>query len=565
MKILWSFLIALTLVPAAAAQRSLSIERFHADIVVSRDASIEVTETLQVRFDGSWNGIFCNIPVRYRTPQGFDWTLRLELLSVTAPGEGELRVEQSRQGHYRQYKIWVPGADDTVKTVVLHYRAHNALRFFESHDELYWNVTGDEWEIPIEQASAEISLPGGAEGVRAIAYNGPYGATSQDAEVVVSGSRVSVALDTRLDFQEGLTAVVGWNKGLVDEPTSTDKALGFVAVNWPLALPLPVFVLMFMLWRRHGRDPEELPVVVQYQAPDGLSPAEAGTLMDNSADMRDIIATVVDLAVKGHIRIEEQEVPKLFGLWSTQEFVFHRQPGSATLKKHEKRVLSGIFDGRGDTVALSELENEFYSSIPGIGGAVLDELVKLGYYRQRPGRVQAAWIAVAMVLALTIFGVGMVAAARWQLSPLPWIFAAVCSGLIVGSFALVMPARTIQGARMREKVLGFEEFMRRVEKEHFTEVELTPDLFERGLPYAIAFGVAKQWSGAFAGLFSEPPRWYVGHNLSHFDAAVFSSRMGELTSRASSTMSSAPRSSGGSGFSGGSSGGGGGGGGGGGF
>ena len=122
--------------------------------------------------------------------------------------------------------------------MVLRYRAKNGLRFFEDHDELYWNVTGDEWDVPIGAASARIELPAGATGVRAIAFNGAYGSTAQDAEVIIEGTAVRVTMPQPLGFHEGLTAVVGWDKGLVAEPTTTDRALGFLASNWPLGIPL---------------------------------------------------------------------------------------------------------------------------------------------------------------------------------------------------------------------------------------------------------------------------------------------------------------------------------------
>ena len=176
---------------------------------------MDVTETITAKFTGSWNGIYRTVPVEYRTPQGFNWTLRLELLGATGTDGQALKVEGERDRHYIKYKIWVPGAEDATRTVVLRYRAKNGLRFFEDHDELYWNVTGDEWDVPIEAASARIELPAGATGVRAIAFNGAYGSTAQDAEVVIEGTAVRVTMPQPLGFHEGLTAVVGWDKGLV--------------------------------------------------------------------------------------------------------------------------------------------------------------------------------------------------------------------------------------------------------------------------------------------------------------------------------------------------------------
>jgi uncharacterized membrane protein len=556
-----------SLARAQDADRSLAIERFAADIAVGRDGVVDVSETITARFTGSWNGIYRTVPVDYRSPQGFNWTLDLELVGASLEGRA-LEVERERVRHFVKYKIWIPGARDTTRTVVLRYRARNGLRFFEDHDELYWNVTGDEWDVPIGAASARITLPAGGTGIRATAFNGVYGATAQDAEVVVEGSTVRVNLPGPLGFYEGLTAVVGWDKGLVAEPTAGDRVRRFLASNWALAIPIPVFLVMLALWRRVGRDPRRLPVAVRYEPPDALTPAEAGTLMDYSADMRDITATLVDLAVRGHLRIEEREESALLGLMTKREYLFHRltPPADAPpLGAHESRMLGGLFEAGTFTVKLSDLDDEFYQHLPGIRDAIFERLVERRLYRSRPDKVKGRWMVGAVVLGGLIFGFGTAMAARFQLGPLPFVIAAVASGLIVAGFGRIMPARTTEGARALERVLGFEEFLRRVDGERLERVVKTPEMFERFLPFAMAFGVERKWAKAFQDIIREPPTWYVGSGTGPFDLRGFSTRLGTLSSRAESAMTSSPRSSGGSGFSGGSSGGGSGGGGGGGF
>jgi hypothetical protein len=552
------------------AQRSLAIKRFDATIVVNRDGAVDITESITAKFTGSWNGIYRTVPVEYRTPQGFSWTLRLDFLgATTGPERQALRVEQSRERHYMKYKIWVPGAEDATHTVNLHYRAKNGLRFFEDHDELYWNVTGDEWDVPIEAATARIELPAGATGVRAIAFNGAYGSTARDAVVETEGTTIRLTMPKRLEFHEGLTAVVGWDKGIVAEPTRTERALGFFSSNWPLAIPIGVFFGMFAIWSRVGRDPGRLPVVVQYDPPDHLTPAEAGTLIDAAADMRDVTATLVDLAVRGYLRIEETDESLLFGLVKRREYVFHRlEPpkGVTGLAPHEGGVLRGIFENGKTRVELSDLEDEFYQHLSGIRDGIFDRLVNRGLYRARPDTVKSRWLFGGIALGVVVTILGTMIGAKLGLTPLPTIIAGVTSGLIVAAFGRIMPARTVKGARVLERVLGFEEFMRRVEKERFERVVKTPEMFERLLPYAMAFQVERRWARAFQDICHEPPTWYVGGGSgTSFDLNRFSSRLADMSSRSQSTMSSSPRSSGGSGFSGGSSGGGSGGGGGGGF
>jgi hypothetical protein len=554
----------------ATAQRTLAIERFDATIRVARDGSIEVTERITARFTGSWNGIYRTIPVKYRTAQGFNWTLGLTLQGATDARGPSLRTEAGRERHYVKIKIWVPGAQDATQTIVLRYRATNGLRFFEDHDELYWNVTGDEWDVPIEAAAATIELPAGATGVRAIAFNGAYGSTAQEASVETRGTTVRIAMPHALAFHEGLTAVVGWDKGLVAAPTSAARAAGVLRSNWPLAIPVPVFFAALALWRRRGRDPARRPVAVRYEPPAELTPAEAGTLIDNAADMRDITATLVDLAVRGHLKIEERDDRKFLGLIGSREFVLHRLPppaGAPALTRHERRLYDGIFGGRGDVVELSELEDEFYTELPGIRDAVFDRLLGRRFYRARPDRVRTAWMVGGAVLGGVIAVGGAAVSGALLMTPVPFVVAGVLVAVILLAFGAVMPARTEAGARALEQVLGFEEFLRRVESEQYQRVAIGhPEWFDRYLPFAMAFGVEKKWARAFEGIYTESPGWYVGPSVTHFSASRFSGSLANLSSAASSTLASSPRSSSGSGFGGGgSSGGGGGGGGGGGF
>lgn len=559
----------LVIAQPATAQRTLAIEKFAANIVVNTDGTIDVTETITARFSGKWNGIYRTVPVDYRTPQGFNWSIRLNGTSATSPDSSDLKLESSRTGHYQKFKIWVPGAEDATKTISFHYKASNGLRFFDDHDELYWNITGDEWDVPIEAAEATITLPEGADGVRAIAFNGDYGSRAQEADVKIEGRTVRVRMPHPLGFHEGVTAVIGWNTGLVARPTAVDKASGFLAVNWPLLLPLPVLLGMLTLWWKRGRDPRKRPVTVQYEPPQDVSPAEAGVLMDERADLRDVIATLVDMAVRGYIRIEEKDEPRLFGLFTSKEFVFHRlkPPGEwRDLQLHERLLLEGLFDGHGDSVELSDLKNEFYKSLGGIKTAVTHRLVEQGYYRADPATVRSRWRFGAIFAGFVTFALGGVLGARFGFTPLPFMVAGALIALILAVIGHLMPARTVPGTRTLEQVLGFEEFLSRVEKENYARVVKTPEMFERFLPYAMAFGVERTWAKAFKDIVRQPPNWYVGGNISGFDTGSFTGRMSALSSSAGSAMSSSPRSSGGSGFSGGgSSGGGGGGGGGGGF
>ncbi|MBA5873871.1 MAG: DUF2207 domain-containing protein [Nitrospira sp. CR1.2] len=549
----------LSLLPAEA--RSFVLSRFDVDLQVLPSGDLLVTETVSPRFEGSWNGIERLIPVDYRTPQGFNYQLRLDMVSVTDEQGNALQYESSRERHYRNFKIWIPGATDATRTFVLTYRVRNGLKFFDDHDELYWNVTGDEWDVPIEQASARILLPPNAAGVRALAFTGAYGAREEAATVSIDGSRITMTMTRQLGFREGLTAVVGWDKGLVAGPTSVDRAQQFLGANWPLAVPPCVLAVMLRLWWTRGRDPRLRPIVVAYEPPDKLTPAEVGTLADESPDVRDITATVVHLAVRGYLRIKEQKTEQLFGLWTSTDYAFHRitpKENWAGLPAHERLLLQALYkDVDGDAVSLGSLENTFYRSLPGIRDAIFDSLQARAYYGQRPDRVKQNYYLAGGALALGLtFGLAAVAD-NWELAPPAFFTAGILSGVIVAGFGRIMPARTVKGTRALEGVLGFEEFLTRVEADRFERVVKTPELFETFLPYAMALGVETNWARAFESIVTTAPAWYQGSDLAQFNTRGFTRRMGDMASRTGSTMTSAPRSSGGSGFSGGGSSGGG--------
>jgi uncharacterized membrane protein len=564
-------LLFLFVLASAASARQLKIEKFSAEIFVQADSTLDVTETIEANFIGVWHGLYRTIPVEYVTPQGFNYSLFVKLAGVTDAAGQTLKVESSRQGHYLKWKIYVDDATDARRTIQVHYRVRNGLKFFEDHDELYWNVTGDEWDVPIEDATAQILLPPGVTGVRTNEFTGAYGSRAQNANVTASENTVEVSMLRPLSFHEGLTVVVGWDKGLVKEPGPGDLINQFLASNWPIFFPIPVFLCMLWLWFTRGRDPRVNPVAVQYAPPEGMTPAEAGALVDENAAMRDITATIVDLAVRGYIVIEESEKSGLLGLVHNKEYVFHLKKGLREwpgLKAHEMALLAGIFSNGMETdVSLSSLQNVFYKNLPGIKGNIFDALMEHGYFQHRPDYVRGSYLAGGLILgALLLFG-GVALSQKLGMAPTPFFVAAILSAGIIAGFGWFMPARTASGAKVLADVLGFEDFLTHVEADQMKRIGQTPETFEKFLPYAMALGVEKKWVGAFQNIYTQPPSWYQGGYLNgSFYPLMFINSLDNMTTRASSVMASAPRSSGGSGFGGGgSSGGGFGGGGGGGF
>jgi uncharacterized membrane protein len=561
---------ALFLAAPTTYARDLTIQRFDETVTVNPNGTIEVTEIIEARFTGFWHGIYRTIPVEYDTPQHLNYSLLLEPLSVTDDDGHPLKYEQKREGRYLKFKISVPDAQDTTKTVMLHYRILNAIRFFEDHDELYWNVTGGEWDAPIRTASAKIELPDGVTGLHAIAFTGAYGSRESDAQVEARSNIVQVSTNHPLSYREGLTVVAGWDKGFVHPPSTAAKIALFFRSNWPLLLPVVAFFIMFWLWWTRGRDPERGSIAVQYEPPDKLTPGECGTLVDNEAAMRDITATLVDLAVKGYLTIEQKDESHLLGLTHSKEYIFHlKRPSTewSTVRPHELEMLSALFDdGSLASVKLSELQNHFYTHLPAIRTRIFDALMADGYYLHRPDTVRQGYIGAGIVIGILLFVFGGALGAATGVAHLTWVIAAILTAAVICILGWFMPARTLSGARTFEKILGFEQFLERVESDRLERIVKTPEMFEKFLPYAMALRCEKKWVAAFAGIAMQPPQWYSGPYGSGFVPYMFVNDLNVMSAQASSVMASAPRSSsggsgfGGGGFSGGGFGGGGGGG-----
>jgi uncharacterized membrane protein len=422
--------------------------------------------------------------------------------------------------------------------------------------------------MPIDKVHARVMLPTSVSPTQTAVYTGESGSRAADATIQASGNEVDFRLLRGLAPYEGMTIGVGWPAGhIATRPSEAQQRLAGVVLWSPLMLPLIVFTLAFKTWQKRGRDPKEGSYVVRYEPVDGTSPAELGTLVDHRAQMHDITATLVDLAVRGFIRIEEVTESRFLGLSKSTDYIIHiirKRSEWTSLKPHEQRYLEALSSAAprdAYVVKVSELENKFYKSLPKIRDSIYDSLVASGYYLERPDQVKVKWGALAVFCLFAGIGLAILATVRgWvMISPFVLGAAAALSAVIVFVFSLIMPARTAIGARAREATLGFKEFLERVETERYRKMITSPELFERYLPFAMAFGVADKWARAFEDIYRDPPSWYTG-GTGHFSPSGFASSMGNMSSAAASSMSSSPSSSGsgGGGSSGAGSGGGGG-------
>jgi len=573
--VLLGMLLPLEMAALRAQERSIEVRRFDADIELREDGTAEIRETIRIDFRGSWNGLIRTIPIQYRDARGLAYRLGFELLGVT-DGSGEaLRVERHWSRGELELQIYLPGASDATREIVIHYLVRHAIRFDEELDEFYWNVTGNDWDMPIGEAHARVRLPAGTAGLQALSYVGRIGSSERGSDPVpLPGAEgFSFSSPRPLDFREGLTIAIGWTPGAIRRPSLLQRVRFFLESNWPLALPLLSLLLMARLWWTRGRDPARGSVPPEYRPPAGLTPAEAGTLLDHSPDPADLSGTIVHLAIRGYLRIEEAPRPRAFGLLGEEmDYRLVRLMGPeawSDLKIHERSVMKGLFaDAPSGERLLSQLEQRFYERLDQIRSEIYRSLVERGAYHRRPDRVVQSYIGIGIGVLLAGLMVAVLLVEEGFPSPLVAFGSALLTALPVVLFGLVMPARSEQGVRELTHLLGLQEFLRRVESDRFRRMITSPAQFEELLPYAMVLGVDPRWSEAFEGILVEPPRWYVGaHPGTPFRPRLLASSMQGFSTRSGSALTSAPRSTpggsafgggGGGGFSGGGFGGGGG-------
>ena len=554
-------LIVLLAFVATAAARDWRLARFDTHMTVAQDGTAAVTERLDVVFVGTFHGIYRDIPIEYPGPHGSNYTLFLKVTSVTDGDGNKLKYDSSTQNGNRHLKIYIPDAENTTRTVQIDYTVRNGVRWFDDHDELYWNVTGNDWPVPIDSASATITFPANTAGeLRAQAFTGLYGSQEQDATVQVQGNTVTVESNNPLSMREGLTADVYITKGVLTQPSKLTEAMWFLRSNVIVLLPLWAFIVMFFFWWTKGRDPKpDISVAPMYEPPKGMTPAEVGTLVDDVVHPRDITSTLVDLAVKGYLKIGEKEQKTL--MFSHRDYVFHslKEPGSwSSLEPHERVMLNHMFAGGATEVHLSELKNQFYVAIPTMKGNILAELKGKGMYSVDPESAHAYVLAGVLFTAAPFILLQVFGTTSLLESPGLLVAAAIIAVPIIFLFARIMPAKSRKGVDTKVEILGLQEFINRVDSDRLKR--MPPDTFEKILPYAMALGIENRWAKAFQGIVQNPPNWYVGPTpYVGFNPIFFAGSMHAMAMDAHQAFVAAPRaSSTGSGWGGGGFGGGGG-------
>jgi uncharacterized membrane protein YgcG len=584
MRPLLCILVLLTASAASADERILSYDSL---IQVHSDSSLAVTETIRVRAEGDKikRGIFREFPTTYFRRGGERVTVGFELLSVRRNGRDEpYHTERRSNG----VAIYVGHQDRFLSpatyTYEIRYRTDRQLGFFADHDELYWNVTGVDWDFPIDSAAAEVQLPAGVPGdaVWLEGYTGPMGATWRHYRAATEDGRAVFETTRPLGRREGLTIVVGWPKGHVTAPGQLARLGYFLRDNRPLTYGVLGLIALLgyylFIWNRVGRDPPRGVVIPRYRPPEGESPASMRYLLDMGYDNRCFVSGILSLAVKGYLVIEQQ-AGRLF---KKGGYLLHRKYGSQTPLSPDEHALLRTLFGKGDSLELDDKNHAILQRAKNSHEAELKRKYLNPFFRLNSG-----WRFLGGVLSLAVIGAAIV----WQavlggyglewfaVTPGGWgtMAVAVTALFVVNTtFARLLRAPTQAGRKLMDEIEGFRLYLSVAEGDELALAgapRKTPGLYEAYLPFALALGVSQAWSEQFATLFRAQaaagysPEWYDGDRFDANNLGRFTSSLSDSFDSAVSSASTPPGESSGSssGGGGGSSGGGGGGGGGGGW
>ena len=565
MKKLLTVLMALLPLVSAADERIL---QFHSQIHVKVDGSIEVTETITVRAEGNRirRGIYRDLPTEYYDKFNNRYEMVIKPLAVLRNDAHEsshtVRIDRGIRVYFGRSDRYLSSG---VHSYTFRYRANRMIGFFDDHDELYWNVTGFDWAFPIDEAQATVSLDFDvdASDIRYTAYTGRYGAQGQDYRAYLQeDNAVLFVSNNPLSAVNGLTVVVGWPKGFVDEPTQLQRLAWLVKDNINLLVALGGFVLLLAyyipVWRQHGKDPEEGVIVTRYEPPETFSPASLRYIRQMYYDDKVMTAAVVNLAVKGYLRIDNYDDEH-----SLQKLKLG--PNAPELAAGERELYEGLFKD-GDAIQLKDDNHATLGAAKTSHRQSLKDDYKKRYF-QTNGYLNLPGIVIVIGTTVAALNVGAG-------KTLPVMGIIVLLFLTMVFFAIIMKRPTLRGRKLLDQMLGFKDFLEIAEKDELNlrnPPEKTPKLFEQYLPFALALGVDQKWSEKFAGVLAavrdpdgQPyqPTWYGGSWNSSNPVSISNSLSSGLNGAIASSVTPPGSSSGGGGggFSGGGGGGGGGGG-----
>lgn len=528
-RLLWTLvilLLALSALPAGAQSRSVFWERWDVliDNVDTATNRFDVTESYQIDFSGTFQ--FGSAVIPYANVENITGVRVYqggEALRESCSGQrGTYCAERTSDGLSITYNFFQP-ISDSSEQFEIRYTVVGGLRSYEGGDQLWWTaVPSDHYGFSIGRSTVRVELPQGYAPREGIDPVETYGAA---ARVNVQGTMVTAEslgrlggddyFEIRVQYPHNPNARrAAWQtdfdqQRLYEERTQPLVNIGLIALS--LLLLIGGLMGVYALWYSRGRDPKVGPVPEYLsEPPDNLPPAMVGTLLDEQADLRDIISTLIDLARRGYLVMEESQEAGFFGIGFKREFTFKRTDKPLDdLRSFERGFIKYFFSNRMER-SLESLRNTFYSAIPRLQHELYEAIVAEGLFSSSPQSVRSMWQGLGLVLIVLAFfgtfaGAGLVESIGGALICIPFSLGTVgVAALMVGRH---MPAKTRKGAEDAAKWNAFREYIRNLDK--YSDVQEAVQHFDDYLAYAIAFGVDRAWLRRFSEVTNVPvPPWY---------------------------------------------------------
>jgi len=493
-------LLVLGLPSASAQAKDVYIQAMDVNLAVQENGDVVVDEKITFYFEGNYHFVVRDIPA-YNTEGITDIAVFDENGTRLPRGDqsGAYSVSEENDRVYLQVNFDLA---DTAATWTFHYRAKKVVLFWNEGDELRWYVLDSTNGIPVERLHVVVTIPDSVPAEQMThAVETLYGV---EPSVSSPGPSTMVYEATGLPAYTKFWTVTGFPKGVVMYVWTPRRLAAFVVPKLGFALPIIFFLALLLIWRRRGRD-EPGTVYARYVAepPSDLPPAVAGALIDEKVDVKEVLATVIDLARRGYLEITEGESSRR----RKRLTIFTRCKPLDDLRGFEAKVSQALFGSKHpDQVTMDELQNQFYKHIPGIVDEIYKEVTTRKLFHRNPKEVRGRWgaygIVTGIVLGLITMALAMADVGGWG-----WfMFGSVISVIIVFVFGQFMPQRTSKGASEQRKWEAFRNYLRDLTR--FQDLPAAKETYEKYLPYAVAFGVEKEWTRRFEGLEVPAPTWY---------------------------------------------------------
>ncbi|SHG59720.1 DUF2207 domain-containing protein [Chryseobacterium vrystaatense] len=557
---------------------------FHSDIDVNKKSGITVTEHIKVYSLGNniKRGIFRALPLS-RNLNNKTHKVRYDIISVKKNGIDENYHEKTEDGYLKIYAgnkdiILDPGTYDYE----IKYSTENQIGFFPKYDEFYWNVNGTYWDFDVDSISARVNLPDGAGIIQNSCYTGEYGSNSQNCTVKVLSDHSIEWSASGLRANEGLTIAVGFKKGIMVPPPPPTFSEKYGILIGGCTVFLALMMYLYSTWRKYGVDPETPTVYPQFNVPENLSPASMGYINSESFKNKYLTAAVVNLAVKGYVKIIEGEDSGVLGFFNTKTFTLEKlKPADESLSKEEINLMNSLFSESENSVKfdgkynskietavlnfketlkfqhedfLNEGNNSKKLLLPWFLITLLYGLGLFVSYTLLPEfeRVFAGvllYIILFVVFALIAFFAKKLSWKLLFLIPIPMsiilgvigvvsqestgaesINFSVCYIFLVLAFSIMLLYQYLIKQPSKEKLRkqslidGFKMYMGAAENEQIkfhNPPQMTPQVFETLLPFAMVMGVDQIWGQKFDDLLKRTSAeynntWYYGGVMNHY-------------------------------------------------